>query len=118
MRYIKQFLHDNLNVIGISSKSGHIFLKPTVRKYLKSKRFFRLKAQKKHYLFSKQKKNKLKQEKKHLCQTIKDWSQVIQMDEAIFEISLDSRSYYVTKKLVLQQSPTILSSYLRVIGYL
>ena len=49
MRYVEQFLYDNLRALGIFLKSGHTLSKAIVWKYLKGKGFFKFQAQQKPY---------------------------------------------------------------------
>ena len=50
IRQVQQFSHNNLKALSTPLKSGYTLSKPTIRKYLKSKGFFRFKARKKLYL--------------------------------------------------------------------
>ena len=98
IRHMEANPRDNLLALSTPSKSGSKIHRNTVRKYLKGAGYFRYKARKKPYLTAKHKKARLAWAKEHLNWTLKDWANMIWMNEATFKVGFDSRTTYISCK--------------------
>lgn len=98
IRYVERNSHDNLISLITSSKFIVQLSKFIVRKYLKSAGYLRYKIRKKFFLINKQRIIRFKWIRKHKHWNMNKWLQIIWIDEIIFEIGLNTRSCYVTRK--------------------
>ena len=98
IRHVDRFSENNLKAFAILFKSGHKFFRNIVRKYTRSRGYFRFKVKKKSFLTERHKKIRLKWGLQHKHWTIEDWGGVAWTDEATYEIGEDTRTRWVTRK--------------------
>jgi transposase len=98
IRHVKTNSHDNFAALIIFSKSNIIIHRVTVRRYLRVSDYLRYKTRSKFFLSSKHKQVRLKWAREHENWTLKNWLHVIWIDEIIFEMSLDTRTCYVSRR--------------------
>ena len=110
IRHVERFPHDSFAALATPSKTSHTPCRTTTRNYLKAG-YFRYKARRNPYWFSKHKLAWLKWAKDHVNWTLEDWLHVILTVEATFEMGLDICIYERTSFKVtefIQHLPTVL----------